>query len=88
MCTEESYPNIKHSVEQFKIIAIKIHDGIQTVLKTIIKVSDHLGITLLKSITFSYILYRRSMLMDTVLCIVGRLLRAGGYVKLFGSVLM
>lgn len=40
MCTEESYANIKYSVEQFKFIAIEKHDGIQTVLKTFIKVSN------------------------------------------------
>ena len=39
MCTEESYANIKHTVEQFKFIAIEKDDGIQNVLKTLIKVS-------------------------------------------------
>ena len=39
MCTEESYANIHHSVEQFKFLAVEKRDGLQTVLSTIIKVS-------------------------------------------------
>ena len=42
MCTEEGYTDIKHSVEQFKFIAVEKDDGIQTVIKTIIKVSSHI----------------------------------------------
>ena len=43
MCTEESHANIMHTVEQFKFIAIEKDDGIQNVLKTLIKVSTQLG---------------------------------------------
>ena len=41
MCTEESYTDIKPLVEQLKFIAVEKDDGIQTVMKTIIKVSSH-----------------------------------------------
>lgn len=38
MCTLESHANLKHSAKQLKYIAIEKDDGIQTVLKTVIKV--------------------------------------------------
>ena len=84
MCTETSYTNIKHSVDQFKFITIEKYDGIQTVLKTVIKVSGHWGdCDRSKIINFD----RQNMLMGVVLYMVGKLLRASGYVKLFNTVL-
>ena len=44
MCMEESYANIKPTIEQFKFIAIEKDDGIQNVFKTVIKVSSQLAI--------------------------------------------
>ena len=41
MCTEESHTDITQKVEQFKFIAVEKDDGVQTVMKTIIKVSSH-----------------------------------------------
>ena len=90
MCMEESYANIKPTIEQFKFIAIEKDDGIQNVFKTVIKVSsqlviDDIVVATLKRIWF--ILYRQSMLMDIVLSIVGKLLTASGYVVSFNTVL-
>ena len=44
MCTEESYANIMHTVKQFKYVTIEKDDGIQNVLKTVIKVSTQFNI--------------------------------------------